>query len=109
MIIEMRKAVRKITVNDKISNYIVRVVSSTRGHGQVKLGCSPRAALFLMKASQARAFMEGRTFVTPDDAKQLAVPVLAHRLVLNQAARLKGIPNSEIINEILDDTPIQIK
>ncbi|MDX1357630.1 MAG: MoxR family ATPase [Clostridia bacterium] len=109
MIIEMRKAVRKITVNDKISNYIVRVVSSTRGHEQVKLGCSPRAALFLMKASQARAFMEGRTFVTPDDAKQLAVPVLAHRLVLNQAARLKGIPNSEIINEILDDTPIQIK
>jgi MoxR-like ATPase len=75
----------------------------------VKLGCSPRAALFLMKAAQARAFMEGRTFVTPDDIKHLAVHVLAHRLVLNQEARLKGVKNGEIISEILSDTSIQIK
>jgi len=109
MIIDIRKAVRNITVNEKINDYIVRIVSATRVHNQVKLGCSPRAALFLMKASQARAFMEGRTFVTPDDIKGLAVSVLAHRLVLNQEARLKGVLSSEIINEVLGTTSVQIK
>lgn len=109
MIIDIRAAVRRITVNEKINDYIVRIVAATRAHEQVKLGCSPRAALFLMKASQARAFMEGRTFVTPDDVKGLASAVLAHRLVLNQEARLKGVQYSEIISEVLDNTVIQIK
>ncbi len=109
MIIDIRAAVRSITVNEKINDYIVRIVAATRDHEQVKLGCSPRAALFLMKASQARAFMEGRTFVTPDDVKGLASAVLAHRLVLNQEARLKGVQYSEIISEVLDNTVIQIK
>lgn len=109
LIIDIRKAVKEVTVNEKINDYIVRIVSATRVHNKVKLGCSPRAALFLMKASQARAFMEGRTFVSPDDIKALAVSVLAHRLVLNQEARLKGIQNSEIITDVLGTTTVQIK
>jgi len=109
MIIGIRKAVQEITVNEKINDYIVRIVSATREHKQLKLGCSPRAALFLMKAAQARAFMEGRTFVVPDDIKALAVSVLAHRLVLNQEARLKGVQNGEIISEVISNTSVQIK
>lgn len=109
MIINIRKEVRDITVNEKINDYIVRLVSATRVHELVKLGCSPRAAIFLMKAAQARAFMEGRTFVTPDDVKTLAVAVLAHRLTLNQEARLKGIRLGEVIEEILEKTNIQVR
>ncbi len=109
MIIDIREAVRKITVNEKINEYIVKIVSASRVHAQAKLGCSPRAALFLMKAAQARAFMEGRTFVIPDDVKGLASSVLSHRLVLTQEARLKGVLNSDIINEVLDNTAVQIK
>ena len=109
MIIDIREAVRKITVNEKINDYIVKIVSATRVHEQVKLGGSPRAALFLMKAAQARAFMEGRTFVIPDDVKGLASSVLAHRLVLTQEARLKGLQNSAVISEVLDNTAVQIK
>lgn len=109
MIIDIREAVRKITVNEKINDYIVKIVSSTRTHPQVKLGCSPRAALFLMKAAQARAFMEGRTFVIPDDVKFLASSVLAHRLVMTQEARLKGVLSSAIISEVLDSTAVHIK
>jgi len=109
MIIDIREAVRKITVNEKINDYIVKIVSATRVHEQVKLGGSPRAALFLMKAAQARAFMEGRTFVIPDDVKGLASSVLAHRLVLTQEARLKGLQSSTVISEVLDNTAVQIK
>lgn len=109
MIMKIRNMVRDITVNDKINDYIINLVTGTRQHSYIKLGCSPRAALFLMKTAQARAFMEGRGFVTPDDVKELAVAVLAHRLILNQEARLKGIDGGEIIKEIVNNTPIQVK
>ncbi|MFO7611928.1 MAG: MoxR family ATPase [Clostridia bacterium] len=109
MIIDIRKKVRDVTVNGKINDYIIRIVSATRTHAQIKLGCSPRAALFLMKASQARAFMEGRTFVSPDDVKSLAVAVMAHRLVLSQEVRLKGVQPGDVIGEILENTGIQIR
>jgi len=108
-IIAIRDAVRGITVNERINDYIVRIVSATREHRQVKLGCSPRAALFLMKASQSRAFMEGRTYVTPDDVKALAAYVLGHRLVLNQEARIKGVGTMKIIEEVLEGINIQVK
>ncbi|MBN2558026.1 MAG: MoxR family ATPase [Clostridia bacterium] len=109
MIIDIRKKVRDITVNGKINDYIIRIVSATRTHAQIKLGCSPRAALFLMKAAQARAFMEGRTFVSPDDVKSLAAAVMAHRLVLSQEARLKGVQPGDVIGEVLENTGIQIR
>ncbi len=109
MILGIRSVVRDITVNGKINDYIVNLVTGTRDHESIKLGCSPRAALFLMKTAQARAFMEGRAFVTPDDVKRLAVAVLAHRIVLTQEARLKGIDGAEIIREIISNTPIQVR
>jgi MoxR-like ATPase len=109
MILEIRNAVREITVHERINDYIISLVAGTREHESVKLGCSPRAALFLMKTAQARAFMEGRSFVSPDDVKKLAVAVLSHRIVVNQEARLKGTGGVDIVMDVIENTPIQVK
>lgn len=109
MILEIRSAVREITVHERINDYIISLVTGTREHEGVKLGCSPRAALFLMKTAQARAYMEGRSFVSPDDVKKLAVAVLSHRIVVNQEARLKGTGGVDIVRDVIENTPIQVK
>ena len=78
-------------------------------HAGLSLGASPRAALALYRTSQAMAAVDGREFVTPDDVKRLAVPVLAHRLVLNSTSRLRGRAAEQIVNEVLSTVPVPIE
>ena len=77
-----KNEVREVFLHSLVRSYIVEIVRATRNHGGVTLGASTRGALALMAAAKARAAMEGRGFVTPDDVRLLAVPVLAHRLIL---------------------------
>lgn len=92
-----QRTVRTIIVSDALRSYIVDVVRATRSADEVQLGASPRAALALQRAAQALAALRGRSFVTPDDVKFLAGPVLAHRLTLHPEARLRGRAASDVV------------
>ncbi|UCF61948.1 MAG: MoxR family ATPase [Anaerolineaceae bacterium] len=101
-----QSAIQKITLTDEIERYIVDLVEGTRGHDEVYLGASPRGSLALYRTSQALAAIMGRDYVIPDDVKQMAVPTLAHRLVLASAARIQEIDARDIIQELTRKIPI---
>jgi MoxR-like ATPase len=99
----------KVHVSSEIKNYIVEIINSTRNHKNVELGCSPRASLNLMKGSQALAAINGRDYVIPEDIKEMAVPILSHRLILkNEISGSLGTPE-EVIVDILNTvhTPLE--
>jgi MoxR-like ATPase len=86
-----------------VLDYIARLVDATRSADEVRLGVSIRGALALTRASRARAAAQGRTFVTPDDVKALAVPVLAHRLILHAEAEFDGVTPEAVVGQVLLD------
>lgn len=98
----MRTQVRKVNVSEDISRYILALIRSTREESRFKLGSSPRGSLALYKACQAKAFFEDRDFVTPDDVKFLANPVLAHRILLETKTRYSGDTAESILNEMMN-------
>jgi MoxR-like ATPase len=102
-------AVDNVKVHDDVRHYLVQVSRATRTDPDVRLGASPRATLALHRASQAWAAMHGRDFVTPDDVKRLARPVLAHRLIAGLEARLRGRDAESIIDSILDKVPVPVE
>jgi MoxR-like ATPase len=105
-LIEIQRQVREIGVEDTIGNYIVRCTQITRGDDRLRLGASPRASLMLFRAVQARALIYGRRYAIPDDVKALAVPILAHRLVLDTKAKYSGASKDRIVQELLDTVPV---
>lgn len=103
-LVEIQRAVESIRVDDSLVDYILAIVEQTREHDQLALGVSPRGAQGLYRAAQALALIEGRDYVLPDDIKRLAVPVFAHRVVLNQRSTLITRSTEvceRILNEIL--------
>jgi MoxR-like ATPase len=105
-VVAAQKLVRAVYVEPGIRRYLVDLASRTRTLPDVHLGASPRGSLGLARAAQARAVIAGRDYVTPDDIKAVAVPVLAHRLLLSPSARLKGIAPKTLIEELVNDTPV---
>ncbi len=102
-------ATRQVAVDDSIVGYITALARSTRGHPALELGASPRAAIALYRASQALAALRDRDFVLPDDVKELAVPVLAHRLLLDQEARLRGQTPATVLRELLSRLEVPVE
>ncbi|MCJ7707582.1 MAG: MoxR family ATPase [Anaerolineales bacterium] len=100
-----QRAVRQIAVSPEIKRYIVDLVNETRRHGEVYLGASPRGSLTLFRTAQARAAIVGREYAVPDDVKVMAVPALAHRLILGPAARIREVEARQIVQEILASVP----
>jgi MoxR-like ATPase len=98
---ELRKCVRSVHVEEKVCRYITRVVRATRSIPQVALGASPRATVMLMQASQAAAVLAGRAFVTPDDVKSVALPVLRHRILLHPEAEVEGRSSDDCVRELM--------
>jgi MoxR-like ATPase len=105
-VLAAQRAVREVHVEPGIRRYLVDLVGRTRTLPDVHLGASPRGSLGLARAAQARAVIAGRDYVTPDDVKAVALPVLAHRLLLSPSARLKGIAPKTLIEDIVNDTPV---
>ena len=105
-VLESQKAVQQIFVDPQLKEYIARVTHRTRSHGDIGLGASSRGSLGLFRSSQARAALEGRDFVTPDDVKALAQPVLGHRLILKPNAELRGLTAAKILQQILESEPV---
>ena len=107
-VLALQALVRKVRVERRLGRYVVSLAEATRRHPSIQLGCSPRGTLMLVHAAQARAFVVGRDFVTPEDVKAEAVPVLAHRLGLETKARYSGVSKEETVREILASVPIGI-
>ena len=94
-------AIRELYVDVLVKTYIIEVVTRTRKHGDVYLGASPRGSLTLFRAAQARAALEGRAYVIPDDIKALAPYALAHRMIVSPSARIKDVDAESIVRDIL--------
>ena len=105
-VIALASRVRAVHVSPLIQRYIVQIANATRLHPSVMLGMSPRAALALQRAARARAVLEGRDFVAPDDVKAMAPPVVSHRLELRPAAGRGPSPVKEVLDEVLGRVPV---
>src|SRR5512137_2425387 len=103
---EVMDGIKAIFVSKPVKRYLVDLVTRTRQSPDVYLGASPRGSLALYRTGQAVAALAGRDFVLPDDIKSLAVPVLAHRLIVGPAARLRELSSEKIIEEILESLPV---
>lgn len=97
-----QELIEKIHIKDEIILYIAKLIDNTRNNGDLMLGASPRASLAIMRAAKAIAAMNGRDFVTPDDVKYVAYPVLNHRIILTAEREMEGLESEDIIREIAE-------
>ena len=93
-------------MSQPVREYIADLVGATRSHPKVRYGASPRGSLGLLRASQALAILRDRDYVLPDDIKELAQPILAHRIILRHEERAKGAVAADIVGEILSRVPV---
>ncbi len=105
-ILECRAKLKELKVEDSIFNYLMNLVQKSRNLSDVQLGASPRAALAWLAAAKAHAAIEGRDFVTPDNIKFVAHPILRHRLILTPESELEGITTTQAINKLLGLVPV---
>lgn len=105
-LLSLQAAVPQVRLEDAVGGYLLRLVQGTREHASVQLGVSMRGALQLAALARARALFQGRDYVLPDDLKALAVPALAHRLVLDTRARYAGADRATLIEDIVSRTPL---
>jgi MoxR-like ATPase len=99
---------KAIFVEESLNRYVVALLRATRGDSRLYLGASPRAGIAILRVAKARALADSRTYLEPDDIKAVAVPVLAHRLILAPEARATGLTGEQIVRETLDKTPVPV-
>lgn len=104
----LRAATKEVDVHPDVQHYLLSIVRATREHPSLEYGASPRGGEHLLAAARAHAVLEGRSFVVPDDVRDLAHPVLRHRIMRTADAEVQDVPVDDIIDEILDNTPAPI-
>ncbi|MEH1940018.1 MAG: MoxR family ATPase [Nostoc sp.] len=107
-IITLKQQVKEIRISEKLKNYLVNIVNATRFAQGVQLGASPRASIALMKIAQALALFDGYEFVTPEHIQELAVSVIAHRLIMEPQARFAGRTATGVVEDILKSVPVPV-
>lgn len=105
-IIDFQGLISQIIVEPNLIRYIAEIITNTRTNPFLYLGASPRASIAILKASKAFAAINGRDFVTPEDIKQIAIPVLQHRVIITPEREMEGITSTQIINDILQSVEI---
>jgi MoxR-like ATPase len=105
-VLALKRAVQQVRISEELKRYAVDLVGATRMAAGVQLGASPRASIALMKAAQALALFDGLDFVTPEQIQELAVPVIAHRLVMEPQARFSGLTSRGVVEEIVKKTRV---
>ncbi|GGL22818.1 methanol dehydrogenase transcriptional regulator MoxR [Nocardia jinanensis] len=105
-LLEMRHAVEFVSVHPDVVSYVVALASATRAHAQVEVGASPRSELDLVQMARARALLNGRDFVVPEDVKALAIPAIAHRITLRPEMWVRRIRGEDVISELLRRLPV---
>jgi len=103
---EMEAALEDVHLSDELVDYIVSVVRHTRDHDAILVGAGPRATQAMLLACRVHAALDGRDFVTPDDVKELAEPILAHRLMLRPEFEIEGVTVPEALSKVLEETPV---
>ncbi len=103
---EAMESIKKVYVSTPIKRYVIDLINRTRQNSDVYLGASPRGSLALYRTGQTLAALKGRDYVLPDDIKDMATAVLAHRIIVGPAARLRELSSEKIIQEIMDSTPV---
>jgi MoxR-like ATPase len=103
---ELREQLGLIVMRDELIGYLVDIIRATRKHESVLVGAGPRATQSLLMAARAYAAMSGRDFVTPDDIKMMAVPVLEHRVILRPEFEIEGLAVPEVIQQILQQIAV---
>jgi MoxR-like ATPases len=100
------KMAHGVHVAPTLKRYIVEITEATRDHPDVHLGASPRASLYLLRSSRAQAASRGRDYVVPDDIQQLALHVLAHRVILSPEAQMRGATAEDVLGALVERVPI---
>ena len=104
----MQKALETVHVDPAIMSYIVELVHRTREDHRVITGASPRASQSLFKTSRASAAIDGRDYVIPDDIKNVALPVVSHRIVLKPESKIRGVTGQHLMRKILSEVPVPV-
>ena len=107
-VLRLAERAREVYVEEALSRYVVALLRQTRADERLYLGASPRAGIALLRVAKARALADGRDYLVPDDVKSVAVPVLAHRLILAPEARAAGLDSAELVTDALDRTPVPV-
>ena len=105
-VLASRAALADVVVDEGVVGYVAAVVRATREHASVTLGASPRAGVSLLVASKARALLDGRAFVTPDDVKRMTPPCLRHRVLLRPEVEIEGMAADSVLRDVLDTVPV---
>ena len=105
-VLRMQEEVRAVTAVDAVLDYITRLTMASRTHPMVEVGISPRGALFLDRMAKAHAYLQGRDYVTGEDVQAVFFDVCAHRMILSQKARLAGVTNTQVLQDLLDSTEV---
>ncbi len=105
-LLKAQEAIKSIHVSPAVKRYIVELTRQTRQHADVYLGASPRGSLALFRTGQARAALDGRDYVLPDDIKSLVKPALSHRVIMGPAARLRDLSTDQILDEVISRVPV---
>lgn len=105
-VLSIQEAVKTVYVDDLIREYIVGLVDKSRTHAEAALGASPRGSLALFRGTQALALIRGRDFVLPDDVKELAAPMLSHRIIVSPAGRMRGVQSPDIVEELIEQVAV---
>lgn len=107
-VVRLAAQARDVYVEESLGRYVVALLRQTRSDSRLYLGASPRAGIALLRVAKALALAEGRDFVVPDDVKEVAAPVLAHRLILAPEARSAGLGAAELVADAVARTPVPV-
>ena len=107
-VFRLAERAREVFVEESLGRYVVAVLRHTRADPRLYLGASPRAGIALLRVAKARALAAGRSFVSPDDVKAIAVAVLAHRLIVAPEARSSGLGPEELVRDAIEKTPVPV-
>ena len=107
-VIAVTEDAKAVFVEESVNRYVVAVLRHTRTDSRLFLGASPRAGIALLRVAKARALANGRSFVSPDDVKAIAEPVLAHRLIVAPEARSAGLSAGDLVREAIEKTPVPV-
>lgn len=105
-ILSLQQAISQVHIDKDLRNYIVKLVQSTRDEPRIEVGISPRGSIALFKLSKAHAAFYGRDYVVPDDVKNVALPALAHRIILKAESRVRGVKPEHVLNDLIKKLPV---
>lgn len=108
-VLALQSAVRDIYCAREVRSYVASIAAASRRHPMLQLGCSTRAAIALIRATQACALLDGRDYVVPEDVQRMALPVLAHRVVLSPDARMKGMDTQRIVDGLIGSVQVPVR